>query len=178
MPYWLPSPALSLHPNSEWDGQRRCSLCTRTQVEMPWLPVVTQLPALSLLLGWWEQLVPPQDRSPCPLESSRWRFALVSPLRGGNEVAVRPLSCSPWKYLRREVTSWESAPRQLAEPGRPGSHGCCRESERAFTCSRPFTLSRRLVWLFFPKVRKVKTKLTLNSFFPLFPILFLDKARG
>lgn len=31
---------------------------------------------------------------------------------------------------------------------------------------------------FFPKVRKVKTKLTLNSFFPRCPILFLNKARG
>ena len=31
---------------------------------------------------------------------------------------------------------------------------------------------------FSPKVRTVKTKLTLNSFFPLFPILFLDRARG
>ena len=171
MPYWLPSPALSLHPNSEWDGQCHCSLCTRTQVEMHWVPVVTQLPALSFLLGWWEQLVPPQDRSPRPLESSRWRFALVSPLRGGNEEAVRPLSCSPWRYLRREVTSWESAPRQLAEPGRPGSQRCCRRSQ-SFHRLTSFYSEPAMGLTFFPKLRKVKTKLTLNSFFPLFPVLF------
>ena len=144
-------------------------------------PSCLWLPSCQLCPFYWDggsSWSPPQDRSPRPLKSLHWRFALVSPLRGGNEEAVRPLSCSPWKYLRREVTSWETSPRQLAEPGRPGSRGAAAGIRACFHMFTSFDSEPTTCLTFFPKVRKVKTKLTLNSFFPLCPILFLNKARG
>ena len=128
MSYWFP-PLLCFSVLTV-NGMGVCrSLCTRTQLETAsclWLPSSQLCPFCWDGGSGWPA---PQDQLPCPPKSVRWRFALVSPLHDGNEEAVRPHSCSPWKYLRREVTSWETSSQQLAEPGRPGSQGCRRRSQ-------------------------------------------------
>lgn len=105
-----------------------------------------------------------------------WRIVFVPQLSTGDKGPIRPLSCSPWKYLRSEVTFYcsrrkcdKGSPSQLTEAVRPGFGERCepgpgKQSDPS-NCWWPFSLNWFPWWFFLLKQRKEKMKLELNELF-------------